>query len=345
MKKITAFDDVDVLKGKTPNEVKQMYKTLSKAYESMKNGAYCHCCAEFKPKSDFYKSEKWGSNVLPICKQCVKQVIIPTDTGTGIKYENIDTLKKGLKLIDLPFIDSIYESAQEMVKNNSDPTKVMYVNEQYLGILQRNANYRTMSFEQSSDTTQNLSEYGLTKEQLKDTIARFGRGYSTEDYKFLYEQYKDWSTRYECNTKSMEIVLQSIAETQLKIRKANQDDLPTKDLYKTLQELMNSGNLTPKQNVLDAFSEAQTFGTLIQKWETERPCPDIDPELKDVDRIGQYIDVFYRGHMCENLKIKNPLSHLYRRFIEKYTVKKPEYEGESDTEIAFDNIFGHDLEE
>ena len=64
-----------------------------------------------------------------------------------------------------------------------------------------------------------------------------------------------------------------------------------------------SEKLTPSSNSMDTFSEAQTFGTLIQKYEEERPLPKIDPELEDVDKIGLYIDVFFKGHICKVLGI------------------------------------------
>ena len=41
------------------------------------------------------------------------------------------------------------------------------------------------------------------------------------------------------------------------------------------------------------------FGTLIDKWENTRPIPEIDEELKDVDNIGVYLDVFFKGHLAK----------------------------------------------
>lgn len=46
------------------------------------------------------------------------------------------------------------------------------------------------------------------------------------------------------------------------------------------------------------------MGTLIQKYEETRPLPEIDPELADVDKIGTYIDAFYRGHASKMLGLK-----------------------------------------
>ena len=82
------------------------------------------------------------------------------------------------------------------------------------------------------------------------------------------------------------------------------------------------------------------MGTLIQKFEETRPLPEIDPELQDIDKIGLYIDSFYRGHASKMLGIKNKFSNLYEKVMSKYTVKPPEYDEESDSEDLFDKIFG-----
>jgi len=91
---------------------------------------------------------------------------------------------------------------------------------------------------------------------------------------------------------------------------------------------------------MDATADAQTFGTLLQKYEETRPLPEVDPDLEDVDRIGLLIDVFYRGHASKMLGLKNAFSHLYERFMKKYTVNKPEYDEDTDSETIFEKVFG-----
>ena len=80
---------------------------------------------------------------------------------------------------------------------------------------------------------------------------------------------------------------------------------------------------------------------MIDKWENTRPLPEIDEELKDVDRIGWYIDIFFRGHLSKMMGLKNGLSNLYAKFMKKYTVEKPEYSDEENSEVLFDAIFGN----
>ena len=130
---------------------------------------------------------------------------------------------------------------------------------------------------------------------------------------------------------------------QLEILKATRKGEDTKDLDATFQKLLETAKLQPKQNSGDTTADNQTFGTLIDKWENTRPLPEIDEELKDVDKIGWYIDTFFRGHLAKMMGLKNGLSNLYLKFMKKYTVEKPEYDGDENSEALFDAIFGGDL--
>jgi hypothetical protein len=172
------------------------------------------------------------------------------------------------------------------------------------------------------------------------TINFFGSGFTDEDYKFLQREYDDWTARHECNTKAQEEVFKRICFKQLEILKATRKGEETKNLDATFQNLLDTAKLQPKQNIGETTAENQTLGTLIDKWENERPLPEIDEELRDVDKIGVYIDTFFRGHLAKMMGLKNGFSNLYNKFMKKYTVEKPEYNDEDNSEALFDAIFG-----
>jgi hypothetical protein len=117
----------------------------------------------------------------------------------------------------------------------------------------------------------------------------------------------------------------------------------TKDITAAFQKLLDSGKLQPKQNAGDTTADNQTFGTLINKWENERPLPEIDEELKDVDKIALYINIFFKGHLAKMMGLKNGLSNLYNKFMKRYTVEKPEYDNDENSDALFDAVFGGDL--
>ena len=187
----------------------------------------------------------------------------------------------------------------------------------------------------------NISDSRKTDEK---TIQFFGSGFSDEDYEFLKREYEDWTARHECQTKAQEEVFKRICFKQLEILKATRRGEDTKNLDATFQNYLDTAKLQPKQNSGDTMSDTQTFGTLIDKWENERPLPEIDEELKDVDKIGLYLDVFFKGHLAKMMGLKNGFSRLYSKYMKQYTVEKPEYESDEDSEALFDAIFGNSLD-
>ena len=196
--------------------------------------------------------------------------------------------------------------------------------------------------ERKEDVIETFDDVKDAKKTKLKTVKFFGTGFSDDDYQYLQDQYTDWTTRCECKTKAQEEVFKRICFKQLEILKATREGRDTKDLDRTLQEYMDTGGIKPKQNNTDTLSDAQTFGTLLAKWENERPLPEIDEDLQDVDKIGQYIDVFFRGHLAKMMGLKNGLSNIYTKYMKKYTVERPEYEGDEDNEALFDAIFGGD---
>ena len=107
--------------------------------------------------------------------------------------------------------------------------------------------------------------------------------------------------------------------------------------------LVSINNITQNKTKDNTLAEQNTFGTLIRKWENERPIPEPDEEWKDVDGIVRYITVYFLGHLCKMMGIKNSYSRLYEEEMAKYKVEKPEYE--DDDEALFDAVFGGGLDD
>ena len=202
----------------------------------------------------------------------------------------------------------------------------------------------TISDEEKEDFVANISnDISDDIDVDEDTMNFFGNGFRDEDYKFLKREYDDWIARHECKTKAQEEVFKRLCFKQLEILKATQRGEDTKDLDATFQKLLETAKLQPKQNAGDTTADNQTFGTLIDKWENTRPLPEIDEELKDVDKIALYINIFFKGHLAKMMGLKNGLSNLYNKFMKKYTVEKPEYDNDENSDALFDAIFGGDL--
>jgi hypothetical protein len=335
----------DEVKKLTLSGLKKAYFELSKDYTKILEGDYIYCgkCNSFLSRETFYSSNDYASGKFPVCKKCLMLMATDYDKKTNTYTDNKEKPKETLRFLDLPFIESTYNSALSSIQAEVNEKNRSTAWQQYITMVQSLPNWRGMKWKDSDFEVASISDEEETKintKTIKSGKKRFGNGYSNEDYMFLENEYQDWITRYECNTKAQESIFERLSFKKWEINKATKSGQPTKDLDKTYQELLATANIQPRQSGMDSMADAQTLGTLIQKYEETRPLPDIDPELEDVDRIGLYIDSFYRGHACKMLGLKNKFTNLYEKVMSKYTVKPPEYDDETDSEILFDKIFG-----
>jgi hypothetical protein len=263
------------------------------------------------------------------------------DKKTNQYTDNREKTMKVLEMMDLPYIDSMYQSALTSCAEDVQDKHRNTAWSHYITVIKSLPNWRGKGWADSElPSDQFEEEVKINNKTLKNAVKRFGPGYTNEDYMFLENEYQDWITRYECNTKAQEAAFERLSFKKWEINNATKKGLPTKDLDKTYQEWLGTANIQPRQTSMDATADAQTFGTLIQKYEETRPLPEIDPDLEDVDKIGLLIDVFFRGHASKMLGLKNTFSHLYERFMKKYTVNKPEYDEDTDSETVFEKVFG-----
>lgn len=330
-----------------------VYLAEKKDKRTKKEKYTCFYCGNEFVETNFYKSfGNFYDNIgkIPYCKQCIEkfyQYYFDKYTNEGCLTPEENAVKRVCMAMDIYYTRANFDSA--MKKINQDNMNISPMG-QYMKTISL-SQYKNKSYDNtvSEDEQKKLAESLMDMSNVSDrkvdekTIKFFGAGFSDEDYEFLQEEYDDWVARHECKTKAQEEVFKRICFKQLEILKATRRGEDTKNLDATFQNYLDTAKLQPKQNSGDTTADNQTFGTLIDKWENTRPLPEIDPELMDVDKIGYYIDTFFKGHTCKMLNIKNAFSNLYSSMMKKFTVNKPEYnsdEDDYDSEINFDTIFG-----
>lgn len=109
-----------------------------------------------------------------------------------------------------------------------------------------------------------------------------------------------------------------------------------------LNTLLGSLNMKPAQKNDEVSSNADNspLGVWVRRFENERPIPEPDPELKDVDRIVRYIQVFFLGHLAKMLGKTTVYSKMYDEEIARLRVEDPELSAEyDDNEEFFENRF------
>lgn len=327
--------------------VKDYAKKLSETYRKILEGdyVYCHGCNEFHSSTNFYNDKRFASGLYPLCKKQLTDMATDYDKKEKIRVDNREKTIKVFQILDIPFIDSVYQSAlqttQEAVGEKNRSTAFQHT----LTIVKSLPQYKGMTFENSEfGDLGNPDDEQLSKRKpRKEIVKLFGSGFSNEDYLYLQDQYDDWCARTQVDSKSQQTYVAQICLQLLDIykdRKSNKD--VTKKLD-ALDKLMNSANLQPKQNVSNAATDSLTFGQLIEKWEEEKPIPEPSEEFKDVDGIGRYIRVWFTGWLCKALGLKaDVFTEEYDEEISKYTVTKPDELEDNNTSYIYDRLFGNE---
>ena len=315
-----------------------------------KDKCRCFYCGKEYVDTNYYKSNsEFYKNIgkIPYCKQCIErfyQYHFEKYTNEGCLLPEKKAIKRMCMVFDIYYKDSIYESVMKKIKESNMNISPMAQYMKTIQLQQYNRNNETyentITQEEQEGIASSFADMVTDRKADEATIKFFGSGFTDEDYEYLQTEYDDWVARHECKTKAQEEIFKRICFKQLEILKATRRGEDTKHLDATFRDLLDTAKLQPKQNAGDTTADNQTFGTLIDKWENERPLPEIDEELRDVDKIGLYIDVFFRGHLSKMMGLKNAISNLYNKFIKKYTVEKPEYSDDENSEVLFDTIFG-----
>jgi len=171
-----------------------------------------------------------------------------------------------------------------------------------------------------------------------ESITLWGTNFEPEDYDYLDSRYKEWCETYECTTHAQEVIYQQIATIQWKIWKENTTgNGKVEGLLQRLNDFMGTAKIKPDQNKMDGLTEGQTIGTLIKKYEETRPVPE-----SESSGISKCVSVWFFGHLCKLLGIKNDDSTAYEREKAKYDVAPPALtdDEELQPDIKFDDMFG-----
>lgn len=340
---------VEDLKRQGVSSLREEYIRVADDYNSILDMKIIRCpmCGDFKKRdTGYYQDQRFMAGRYPICKECLLKMAEQRVKDKDEPNETKKSVQKVLMMLDKVYDDNFYENcikgATDSVKEKTRHSPFATYITAIMSLPQwQNKTWADSDFG-SSDLRTELDEETakMNEELLKKGKDRFGDEYNNVDLLFLEKEYEDWTTRYACESKAQELLFKRICFKELEIEKAQKSNKDTKELDKTLQELLGSAQLKPSQVGSNSLTEAKTFGQLIEKWENERPIPEPSEEFRDVDKIGLLIDVFFKGHLAKMMGLKNAFSARYDQFMKKYTVTKPEYEDEEYSEELFDKMFG-----
>ncbi len=291
-----------------------------------------------------------GIGYVPVCKDCIDTMY---NTYLAQCNNAKDAVRQMCRKLDLYWSESVYEIVERKSTTRTMMTQyiakinsVSYAGKSYDDTLSEEGTL--WDFNQKSDDILDCEDLDIPQNESVETpeeiVTFWGSGYSDEMYRELEQRRQYWMSKFPEGTEldvGTEALIRQICSLELDI---NRDRIAGKSVDKSvnaLNNLLGSANLKPTQQKADGDNaqENTPFGVWIRRWETQRPVPDPDPELEDVDGIIRYITIWFLGHLCKMLGIKNTYCRLYEEEIAKMRVDRPEYEDEDD-ETLFNDIFG-----
>lgn len=336
----------DEVKSSPIAKVRQSYNKLAEQFNKILDyeTVFCPRCANFMARNAFYMDKNNKSGLACYCKRCIQAMACDYNKAEDRYVDNKEKAIETLRFLNKPFINTLYEKCVRDIQENLAEKNRSTAWGHYYTQIASLPQYNRKTFEHSEfpmdDDANPDFELKENKKTIKAAKKRFGDFYTNQELMFLENEYQDWVSRYECNTKAQETIFERLACKKLEINKATKVGDNTKDLDKTYQDLLSTANITPRQSIVDPVANAQTLGTLIQRWEETDPIPEVDPDLEDIDHLGLIVDALFRGHTAKAVGLKNRFTSIYEKFMKRYTVSKPEYEEDEDSEAIFEKIFG-----
>jgi hypothetical protein len=304
------------------------------------NHRCCKCGKVYEEQAKYFpiscsKYYVGNGNYLPICNDCIN--------WQYLEYARIYDEFTSYRYVCMAF-DIYYnkEVVEQVLKSSKPQNRVtQYINKVSVGE-HSNKSYLDTIEEEKVEESKITSINDVLNEKVtttQDDVKKWGFGFEETDYIFLNEKYNSWINRHECKTMAQEEIFKKLSLMDLQILKNMQSGEKYADLLKQYNDYLTSANIKPNQQNDAILADSNTFGTFIKKVENERPISQPSNEWQDIDGIKKYIEVFFLGHLCEMIGIKNEYSQQYLNEMEKYTVNPPTYDDDVEPP-NFEDVFG-----
>ena len=295
-----------------------------------------------------------GIGYVSVCKDCIDTMY----NGYLSQCNNAkDAVRQMCRKLDLYWSDKVYEVVERKNTTSTMMTSyiakintVSYSGKSYDDTLAEEGSLWSWSSHPVVQEEPTYNDEGTQHDDpdiSEDVIAFWGAGYKPEMYESLEQRRSYWMSRfpedYELDI-GTEAIIRQICSLELDINRDRAAGRAVDKSVNALNTLLGSASLKPTQKKADdtdSSIDKTPLGVWAQRLEYKRPIKEVDPELQDVDGIVRYISIWYLGHLCKMLGIKNTYCKLYEEEIAKMRVEHPEYEDEDD-ETLFNDIFSSD---
>lgn len=291
-----------------------------------------------------------GVGYLPMCNDCIEDMY---EQYRSTLASDKEAMRRMCMKLDLYWNESIYDMVEKSagvrsrIRSYIGKTNIIrYIDKTFDDTLAEesmtDAGKKSDSFEFISN--EECSELGCEEVVVEQSIIDFwGAGFTADFYTELERRYKDWTNGSAVVDPTERSLYKQICILEATINRDSAQGRAIDKNVNALNTLLGSMNLKPtqKKDEADSAVDGTPFGVWIRRWENTKPIPEPDPELQDVDGIVRYISIWFLGHLCKMLGIRNTYCKLYEDEIAKMRIERPEYEDEDD-ETMFNDIFSTD---
>ena len=324
----------------------------------------CVCCGKqwtgassLKQQFPVSQSPYFAGNQghLPFCRSCCDKMVADWTEEYGGDEDK--AIRRFCEITDMYWSPSLAKASRKISADRSRISAYIsrshlraYMNKTYDDTLREEAGTAINSMEDLHANNSKLADIENNEPAVpavtKDDVNRWGYGFKPEEYVWLNAKYDEMRSTSVIDTTTREELVRDFCIQKLLQNNALRDgniELYNK-LSATSQKTLDNANLTPK--VSDAADKAgeKPMGVMIQMFEKEDPIGETRPEWRDVDGIIKFITVYFIGHLCAMLHIKNRYAKLYEEEMDKYRAKVPEYADQDDEEI-FAHLINGDFDE
>lgn len=274
--------------------------------------------------ADLYK----GTGYIPYCWDCVNKIYMRYFTECG---DHEIATERLCRKLDLYWNREAYRASAKAKSARSVLTNYLsrLTNAQYAGKCYED----TVRENGASAAAEAAAEDGVAK----DVISYWGPGYSDEMYLELEERRKYWIRNLPDGMTPdvrAEVLIRQICGQEIDINRLRSAGQPADKQAALLDKLVTS-LLKPDQRAGGDDAELEKpLGVWLYRYENHRPLPEIDEELKDTNGFIRYVMCWMLGPLSKMFGLKNKYQINYEKELEKYTVQKPEYDGDDD-ELVF----------
>lgn len=260
----------------------------------MKNKV-CTCCGKNKAISNFYYSSSYVNKyteTVQICKDCIFDYVVGDSSPDDmIKVKDI------LRMIDKPFIESVWKTSQEESKKSERNTFRTYMKNIAMPH-NKDKSWKDSQFKEDivvvkKEKVPEINDT-VTDEQLKEWHRMWGEE-ELEGYLFMDKFYNEYMTKFPKDSPAQVNTYKSLAKIHWKAeQKLNDDEIKEwKELMDVSSKLHNDANIKPVQSKgVGEDKGLHCYGLWIADIEEKRPAEYFEDKklYKDFDSLEKYFD-------------------------------------------------------